>query len=324
MAAVAREPLNQEQVNTARASFKQPELMAHVAGAIMALCGGMINTISFLELGEHSFVSHLTGTSTKIGIRAAGLQTEPSESQKAAGAEEAATALFAVLLVTTFVIGSAISGVLISRTSMNIGRSAYGLVLFLSSGCLCAAAFTDVSAGRPIGALLVSVACGIQNGMVSTYSGNIIRTTHVTGTWTDFGLSLGRIARNFLGHGIKPLENSAARAWLIADMKRARLMLLLALAFIFGCYLGALLSWEKQGLLIPAAILALGGLAHSSYVAFVLNISFFQMVKTSGEHERQVSLLVDGAVYDLEDSVVSEVLAGSWLDRLQKERNQAA
>jgi len=289
----------------------------------MALCGGMINTISFLELGEHSFVSHLTGTSSKIGIRAAGLMTEPSESQTAADAEEAATALFAVLLVTTFVIGSAISGLLISRTAVNIGRSAYGLTLLLSSGFLCVAAFTDISAGRPIGALLVSVACGISNGMVSSYSGNIIRTTHVTGTWTDFGLSLGRMTRNLLTNGVNPPENSAARAWLIADMKRARLMLLLALSFIFGCYLGALLSWEKQGLLIPAAILAIGGIAHSCYVAFVLNISFFQMVNTSGEPERQVSLLIDGEVYDFDDSFASE-LAGSWLDQLLKEKRDQA
>eukprot|EP01034_Spumella_vulgaris_P023022 gene23022-29210_t len=39
------------------------------------------------------------------------------------------------------------------------------------------------------------MACGLQNAMTSKYSGNIIRTTHVTGTATDVGLVLGRMIR---------------------------------------------------------------------------------------------------------------------------------
>ena len=35
---------------------------------------------------------------------------------------------------------------------------------------------------------------GLQNGLTSKYSGSIIRTTHVTGTVTDIGLLLGRMA----------------------------------------------------------------------------------------------------------------------------------
>jgi uncharacterized membrane protein YoaK (UPF0700 family) len=40
-----------------------------------------------------------------------------------------------------------------------------------------------------------SAACGLQNAMVSTYSGAIIRTTHITGTVTDLGAMIGQYLR---------------------------------------------------------------------------------------------------------------------------------
>ena len=42
----------------------------------------------------------------------------------------------------------------------------------------------------------LSAACnGLQNGMTSMYSSNLIRTTHLTGTTTDIGIILGQLAR---------------------------------------------------------------------------------------------------------------------------------
>lgn len=292
-------------VNEARASFNKPSWPLHIAGIIMAMCGGMINAISFLDLGEHTFVSHLTGTSTKIGLRAAGLADTPSEDQKKADAEEAASTAYAILLVVFFVCGSCLCGMIISRNAVSIGRSAYGLVLLISSFLLAVAAFSDINAGKPIGALAAAMACGIQNGMVSTYSGNIIRTTHVTGTWTDAGLSLGRVVSNLLrrllGGG-----SEVTNAYLAADFARCRLMFLLALAFVLGCYFGALIHqdeghFSRKGLLIPASILGLGGLGHAFYVSFVLNISFWQMLSNSSKNPeaRQALLYIDGEVYDV-------------------------
>ncbi len=58
-----------------------------------------------------------------------------------------------------------------------------------------------VSAGVPVAAF----ACGIQNGMASSYYGLIIRTTHVTGIVTDLGVILGQRIRGHPVEGWKPL-----------------------------------------------------------------------------------------------------------------------
>jgi uncharacterized membrane protein YoaK (UPF0700 family) len=42
------------------------------------------------------------------------------------------------------------------------------------------------------GAYLVCLGCGLQNGMCTTFSGAVIRTTHVSGILTDIGLIIGQ------------------------------------------------------------------------------------------------------------------------------------
>lgn len=179
-------------------------------------------------------------------------------------------------------------------------------MLLITSSLLAVAAFSDISAGKPIGALAAAMACGVINGMTSTYSGNLIRTTHVTGTWTDAGVSMGRVTANLLRNGISRNLNSVNHAYLKADFGRCRLMFLLAMGFITGAFLGAFVHrYEplgvKRGLLIPATILGVGGLAHAYYVAFVLNIGMWQHIQTSSQNPqtRQALLCVDGEVYDV-------------------------
>ena len=52
-----------------------------------------------------------------------------------------------------------------------------------------------LSSGSFYGLLLASAACGLQNALATTYSGAIVRTTHVTGIFTDLGIMLGAIFR---------------------------------------------------------------------------------------------------------------------------------
>lgn len=97
-------------------------------------------------------------------------------------------------------------------------------------------------------------------------------------------------------------------------------MFILGLSFCGGCFIGANLhrgSLHKKALLIPAFILTCGGLAHAYYVAFVLHIGFWQMLKTSRQQDesapaRQVLLCVDGEVHDV--SNLSQPLNASVLD----------
>ena len=98
--------------------------------------------------------------------------------------------------------------------------------------------------GSTFGHFLASAACGLQNGMVSTYSGAVIRTTHVSGLFTDLGLMVGGRLR---GHAV--------------NARKAVLYLILIAGFILGGVVGALAfqRWRFDALAVPA--LAAGALA---------------------------------------------------------------
>ena len=51
--------------------------------------------------------------------------------------------------------------------------------------------------------VLVAAACGLQNAMCTSHFGAIIRTTHLTGTVTDIGSTLGRISMIYLRKGCR-------------------------------------------------------------------------------------------------------------------------
>jgi uncharacterized membrane protein YoaK (UPF0700 family) len=75
--------------------------------------------------------------------------------------------------------------------------------------------------GSTHGHFLASAACGLQNAMATTYSGAVVRTTHVTGLFTDLGLHLGAVLRG------SPL-----------DARRLRLYVLLIAGFLTGSAAG--------------------------------------------------------------------------------------
>ena len=101
------------------------------------------------------------------------------------------------------------------------------------------------------GHYLASAACGLQNAMVTTYSGAIIRTTHVSGLFTDLGLMLGARLR---GQAI--------------DRRKATLFLLLIGGFILGGCLGALAfsALHFQALFLPATLTAVMALLYHRYL----------------------------------------------------------
>jgi uncharacterized membrane protein YoaK (UPF0700 family) len=81
-----------------------------------------------------------------------------------------------------------------------MGKAFYGLALILNSSLLVTAAFIP---GRLLPVCLVAAACGLQNAMCTSYFGAIIRTTHVTGTVTDIGSTLGRISMIYIRKGCR-------------------------------------------------------------------------------------------------------------------------
>ena len=91
--------------------------------------------------------------------------------------------------MVSFVIGAAYSGFVIGNTALKLGRR-YSVALITES-LLLYMSMLYLNHGSSTGHFFASAACGLQNAMTSTYSGAIVRTTHVSGLFTDLGLAMG-------------------------------------------------------------------------------------------------------------------------------------
>ncbi|UJR20515.1 hypothetical protein I4U23_023643 [Adineta vaga] len=155
-----------------------------LCGCLLSFIGGYINTICIANFYRIS-VSAFTGVSSKIAIELV--------------QGNFIMTLHYFILILSFIFGSFISAAVVGGSSFRIDRS-YGLVLLLESSALAlgyllektTVNFIASSASLHIGAYMMSLACGLQNGMCTTFSGAVIRTTHVTGILTDIGLILGQ------------------------------------------------------------------------------------------------------------------------------------
>ncbi|AKS43380.1 YoaK family protein [Wenzhouxiangella marina] len=191
-----------------------------VGGFWLACIAGAANAIGLLGF-EHQSVSHLTGTSTLLSLALAELDVSDS--------------IHLLGIILAFVLGAALAGALVGGEALLLGRR-YGVALLIET-LLLLGAMLALLAGSTSGHYLASAACGLQNGMVSTYSGAVVRTTHVSGLFTDLGTMFGAW---FRGHAF--------------NTRRAMLYLLLILGFIIGGSIGALLflSVGFHAMLFPA------------------------------------------------------------------------
>ncbi|BFM13108.1 YoaK family protein [Simiduia litorea] len=189
---------------------------------LLALVAGVVNAIGLLGF-EHQSVSHLSGTATLLGtsLLSASLQHTLH--------------LFGVLL--SFVVGSAVAGFLLHGSTLKLGRH-YDTALVAEAALLILALWL-LSGGNFYGHFFASAACGLQNALATTYSGAVIRTTHVTGIFTDLGIMMGSFVRG------EPL-----------DQRKAKLFVVIIVGFIVGGTLGALLYAQYQffALLFPTAV----------------------------------------------------------------------
>ncbi|MBQ0753066.1 MAG: DUF1275 domain-containing protein [Gammaproteobacteria bacterium] len=199
----------------------------------LAVLAGSVNAIGLLGF-QHQAVSHLSGTATLLG---ADLIQGNSD------------ILHLAFVLLSFIVGSALSGVLVGNTALKLGRN-YSFALILE-GALLFAAMVMLMKGSLSGHYLASAACGLQNALVTTYSGALIRTTHVTGLFTDIGIMLGMKLR---GH--------------VLDRRRLGLYCLIIGGFIGGGALGSLLYLEISfmALVVPGSMAILLALAYGVYV----------------------------------------------------------
>jgi uncharacterized membrane protein YoaK (UPF0700 family) len=113
----------------------------------------------------------------------------------------------------------------------------------LVEAALLAVAATLLIKGVSWGASLAAMAAGLQNALATSYSGAVVRTTHMTGIVTDLGVHFGHALRG------EPVE------WW-----RVRLLGLLFGSFLTGGLLAAaLFPFLRAWALVPAAVLIGGG-----------------------------------------------------------------
>lgn len=108
-----------------------------------------------------------------------------------------------------------------------------------------------------LGAYLISFACGLQNGMCTTFSGAVIRTTHMTGILTDIGLILGQAIF---------YPRTRKHMW------KLKVLLPLYATFCLGGTIGWFL-YDLLGIkaiLLPCGIVGILGVAHLCYCKIFL------------------------------------------------------
>jgi uncharacterized membrane protein YoaK (UPF0700 family) len=203
----------------------------YMGGLTLATTAGAINAVGFLGQ-HHQALSHMTGTVTVLGYELA---------RTGYG-----VALHAFFILSAFFLGCLLSGAIIPQSSLRLGRR-YGVALTIESGLLFLAVMF-LRRGANTGDYVAAMACGLQNAMVSTYSGSTMRTTHITGMVTDLGIACGHVLRGTA-----------------VDWFRFRIYGVLLLGYFGGSVLGGLGygRWGYDTLLFPAVLSGVTGIGYT-------------------------------------------------------------
>jgi uncharacterized membrane protein YoaK (UPF0700 family) len=192
------------------------------------LTAGFINAIGFLGVHHHG-LSHVTGQVTLVSITLA--DSHP------------AAAFKAVSVGLWFFGGAILSGVIVQRPELSRRGRRYGVAMVVEGVVLTVATWLLVR-GNDQGEYLAAMACGLQNAMATSYSGAVLRTTHVTGIVTDLGILLGHLIRG------EPVET-----------RKLGLLAQLLFGFVTGG-LGGAVTFHHLGpwsLSVPAVLMLGGG-----------------------------------------------------------------
>ena len=214
-------------------------------GALLAFVAGAVNAGGFVMLGH--FSSHITGAVSRIGIHAT--DGDFTMLQISLG------------LLFSFLFGSLCASLLISWGRQRQLHGQYAAALLLEAALLAGFGLIGDSLEKvvwllvPMPALMLCLAMGLQNALVTKVSNAEIRTTHLTGIITDIGIELGKLLyRN------NPSLNAPG---IVASRPKLRILTMLSLMFLSGSICGGLgfRSFGYQAALPLAGVLGLLALA---------------------------------------------------------------
>ena len=203
----------------------------------LAFVAGAVNAGGFLAIGRYT--SHMTGVVSAMADDLALSRLAPFAA--------------ALAMLGSFLAGAMLSSLIISWGRRHRWHSRYAGALSLEALLLLLFGALGARHGRSGGfdlglALLLCAIMGLQNAIVTSISGAVVRTTHLTGVVTDLGIELSKLI----------YWNRAAAAGgekIVANRQKLRLHGLILCAFFAGAVLGALgFRFLGYGTVIPLAL----------------------------------------------------------------------
>jgi uncharacterized membrane protein YoaK (UPF0700 family) len=216
-----------------------------IGGCILAFLSAATNAGFLIHLGTS--VSHLTGDVSKVAVDVVrGERSMESE------------AWTLVVAAMSFVGGAMAAGFFIHHPGLDLDRP-YGRSVSCIGLCLLGAHFAMESMPS-LAVGLAGFAFGFQNALATHYRGMVLRTTHLTGLLTDFGVNLGMRIK---GHEIA--------VWKLIVPGS------LILSFFIGSAVGAcmVLWWRLPFALLLSMAYLFGGLAWTAFKHLVIKKGYF-------------------------------------------------
>jgi uncharacterized membrane protein YoaK (UPF0700 family) len=218
----------------------------------LAFQAGAINAGGFLSC--HRFVSHITGFATHFGTEL--------------GSQHWLASLGMLTVPLFFLTGAMISAFLVDRNLHNNKPARYPTSFSIIAICMlvvvvCGTQGIFGTFGEPLSLeadysllALLCLASGLQNATVTSVSGAVVRTTHLTGLATDLGIGLVRVF--FPAKKVQPSE----------ELRRNQMRISILTSFALGSALSTVVFLQVQywGFVLPALIsLALMVVSMRSY-----------------------------------------------------------
>lgn len=206
-------------------------------GATLAFAAGAINAGGFLAVGQYT--SHMTGIVSLMADNVA--------------LGNLTLALAGLSALCAFLFGAISSTLMINWAKRRRLRSLFVLPLLLEAalllvfGLLGSIMDEQYAFHLPETVILLCFTMGLQNALITKISDAEIRTTHITGLVTDFGVEIGRLVY---------CNRSTNKTRVTADRAKLRIQSALILMFIGGGIVGAL-GFKQLGYAttIPLALL---------------------------------------------------------------------
>lgn len=241
--------------------------------------GGYTNVITLLFCGITS--SHMTGNVTHLG--------------QAFSATNYQGALYFGWVIICFVLGAALSGALVELAQWHNLRSRYSLPLACEAILLSifslgvnwhlwrgpGAAMSRATLYWMTGA--AALAMGLQNATITKISGAVVRTTHLTGVTTDFGLEGAQLLMWFIQKTRNKVGLERAGRVVRLSQRHPSLQRLGVLAgifwsFLFGVMVGAIVERKALWLAMIPPILFLSFIVIREYLLPIAEVEQMDML----------------------------------------------